>query len=127
MNLVYYFTRTGNSEKIAQDIAAQVGGEVRHIDDDKNWKGIIGFIRGGYYASSKKKTDALYEKPGDGDSIYLCFPVWANTFPPAVRAFVDEVGKGKITAVASSGGGGLKERDGFVKVIDVLKDQRVEL
>lgn len=128
MTVIYYFTRTGDSEKIARDMAAQTSGEVRQITDNKNWKGILGFIKGGYYASSQKKLPTSYVKPDTNDVIYLCFPVWAGSFPPAVRNFIDEIGRENIIAVASSGGGGLKDKEGFVKVIQVDgKDKSVRI
>ena len=118
MITIYYFTRTGNSKKIASDIAGQTGGQIRPITDGRSWKGIIGFIAGGYYASSRKKLPADYEPPSEEDSIYLCFPVWAGKFPPAVRSFIDETGRSRITAVPSSKGSLLSDREGFAEIID---------
>ncbi|MEA5050901.1 MAG: flavodoxin [Oscillospiraceae bacterium] len=120
MTRVYYFTRTGDSEKIAAAVAAQTGGARFPVTDGRRWKGPVGFLRGGYYASAKKSLPAAYEKPQPGDVIYLCFPVWAGGLPPAVRAFTEEVGRGRITAVASSKGSGLGDRDGFLRVVDVV-------
>jgi len=126
MTRVYYFTRTGDSEKIAASIAQQTGGTCFKIDDGQNWAGTVGFIRGGYFASSKKSLPAAYEKPEEGDSIYLCFPIWAGAFPPAVRTFIDEVGRDRITAVPTSISSPLSDPAGFVKVIEVIgKDKTV--
>lgn len=128
MTKIYFFSRTGDCEKIAAEIAGKTGGEVRRITDDKNWRGFFGFIRGGYYSAAKKKTTAEFEKPQDGDTIYLCFPVWASTFPPAVRSFVEEVGCERIIAVPKSRSSVLKDKDGFIKVIDIIgKDLSVSL
>ncbi len=120
MTLIYYFTRTGDSEKIAKDIAAQTGGKIHGISDNKSWKGVTGFIKGGIYAVAKKKTSASYEKPSADDTIYLCFPVWAGGFPPAVRSFIDEVGRDKIIAVPKSMSSPLNDQDGFAKVIPII-------
>jgi len=120
MTRVYYFTRTGDSEKIAESVAAQTGGTCFPIRDGKNWKGPFGFIRGGYYASAKKRLPAAYDKPQEGDAIYLCFPVWAGGFPPAVRTFADEVGRARIVAVPTSMSGRLAEQEGFLRVVEVI-------
>jgi hypothetical protein len=126
MTRIYYFTRTGDSEKIAASIAAQTGGTCFKISDGQNWAGAANYIRAGYYASSKKPLPASYEKPGGGDVIYLCFPIWAGSFPPAVRTFIDEVGRGRIIAVPSSISSHLSDTAGFVKVIEVIgKDKTV--
>lgn len=117
---IYYFTRTGDSKKIASSIAAQTGGTSFVIQDQQDWSGVGGFMRGGYCAAAKKSLPAAYEKPQEGDMIYLCFPIWAGSFPPAVRTFVEEVGREKIIAVPTSKGSHLNDPAGFVKVIEVI-------
>lgn len=125
---VYYFTRTGDSAKIASSVAAQTGGTVFQITDGKNWHGPFGFLRGGFYASAKKALPAKYEKPQAGDAVYVCFPIWASSFPPAVRTFVDEVGRERIVAVPTSMSSPLNDREGFQKIIEVIgKDKTVTL
>ncbi len=117
---IYYFSRSGKSEKMAQEIALNHGIKAYKIDDEKSWKGAFGFIKGGYYASSKKCLPAKFKKPEPSDKIVLITPVWASAFPPAVRTFINIIGRGRITLIANSNGGVLKERDGFAKVIDVV-------
>ena len=119
MSAVYYFTRTGNCRKIAEGIAAQTAGTCREITDHKNWKGIGGYIKAGYYASMRRKVEVKYEKPAEGETVYLCFPIWAGTFPPAVRSFIEQVGRDRVVAIASSKASLLKDREGFLRVIDV--------
>ena len=126
MTRVYYFTRTGDCEKIASSIASQTGGRCCRIDDRQNWSGAAGFIRGGYYSASKKTLPAYYEKPEEGDTVYLCFPIWAGSFPPAVRTFVEEVGRERIIAVSSSKSSHFAEPEGFARVIEVIgPDKRI--
>ncbi len=120
MTRVYYFTRTGDSKKIAESIAAQTEGKLCKVTDGRSWAGPIGFLRGGYYASGKKSLSAQYEKPQAGDTIYLCFPVWAGSFPPAVRTVISEIGREKIIAVPSSKGSHLGDQAGFAGVIELV-------
>lgn len=128
MTRIYYFTRTGGSEKIAKEIAAQTGGTICPINDSKKWNGVIGFIKAGYYASAKKSIPASYDKPSDEDTIYLCFPIWAGAFPPAIRFFISKVGRDKIIAVPTSKSSELSDKSGFIKVISVIgEDKTVKL
>lgn len=121
MTYIYYFTRTGGCKKLAEEISRQTNGTVCKISDNKNWNGALGYLKAGFYASRKKALPAVYEKPiGEDNTIYLCFPVWAGTVPPAVRSFVDEIGREKIIAVAKSKGSGLSDKAGFAKVIDLI-------
>lgn len=120
MTRVYYFTRTGDSRRIARSIAEQTDGTCLPVSDHKKWGGPFGFIRGGYYASSKKALPADYEKPQPGDTVYLCFPIWAGSFPPAVRTFIAEVGRENIIAVPSSKASHLADTAGFVRVLEAV-------
>lgn len=117
---VYYFTRTGRSKKIADELAAKQGGSPRIIHDGKNWNGPIGWLRAGFYSMKGKCLPASYEKPAVGETVAVVFPVWADSFPPVVRTFVQEVGRKSIIAVPTSLGSTLKDREGFQKIIDLV-------
>ncbi len=119
MTAVYYFTRTGTSESLAKEIANRKKAEINKIEDGKNWKGVFGFIKAGFYASTKKTLPVTYKIPKSDEQIILVMPMWAGAFPPAVRKFIEEIGRGRITLIVSSGGSILKDREGFNKVIDV--------
>lgn len=128
MTRIYYFSRTGTSEKLAKEIASKTDGKLCPITDSKNWKGPLGYIRAGYYASAKKTTPATYEKPEEGDTLYLCFPLWAGSFPPAVRTFIGEVGRERLIAVPCSKASSLADTEGFIKVLPMVgKDHGVPL
>lgn len=117
---VYYFTRTGRSKKIAEELAVRHGVQAWKIDDGKSWAGASGYLKAGYMSTSKKNLPATYQKP-DGDEQIICvFPVWAGTFPPAVKTFIDEIGRERVIAVPTSLGSTMKDRQGFIKVIDLV-------
>ena len=117
---IYYFSRTGRSKKIAEDLAARYGTEVRQIDDHKDWSGKINYMKAGAMAMSGKKIPVSYEKPDTDDDIVVVFPLWAGAMPPAIGTFVEEVGGNHITAVVTSLGSTLNKRDVFRKVIDLV-------
>ena len=116
---VYYFTRTNRSRRIAEELAARCGATAQRIEDGKNWSGGIGFIRACFMSVGKKSLPARYQKPADGP-VMVVFPIWAGTFPPAVRGFIDAVGRTRITAIPTSGGSTLEDRAGFARVIDLV-------
>lgn len=116
---VYYFTRTGRSKKIAEELAAKQGVSPRAIGDGKNWRGPIGWLRAGLYGIKGTGLSAYYEKPSAGETVAVVFPIWADGFPPAVRTFVQEVGRENIIALPTSLSSMLKDREGFQKIIDL--------
>lgn len=117
---IYYFSRTGRSKKIAEELANRLGVAARMIDDNKEWGGKINYMKAGAMAMSGKTIPVIYEKPEMTDDITLVFPLWAGAMPPGVKTFAQEVGQEKITAIVTSLGSTLKKRDGFKKVIDLV-------
>lgn len=117
---IYYFSRTGRSEKIAGQLAERYQTTARRIDDHRNWMGAINYMKAAVMALSGKKVKIDYIQPDMSDEIVVVFPLWAGTMPPAVKAFVENVPVENITAVVTSLGSTLKKRDGFKKVIDLV-------
>ena len=91
--LVVYYSRTGNTQLVAEIIALALKAEVRRIEEGKERKGFISaYLFGGYSAIREKCSDI---KPMDFnlegyDLIFLGSPVWALKPAPAVNAFVSK-------------------------------------
>ena len=116
---IYYFSKTGRSEKIARELAARYGTPAHRLDDGQSWKGLFGFLKGGYMATYRKKLPVQYPAPPAGEPVALVHPIWAGKFPPGVRTFIDEVGRDRIILLPTSGSSLLKDRDGFARIIDL--------
>ena len=119
---IYYFTRSGRSKTIAEQLAVRYSVQAERIDDGVNWAGPWRFMKAGYMAAKAKTLSITYTKPAEGEQIVLVFPIWADSFPPAVRTFLNEVGRSNIICIPTSQGSTLKDRAGFVKVIDLVGD-----
>ena len=109
-SIVLYFTRSGNSKRIAQKIAEKAGCGLSQITDEKNWKGLFGFLRGGFYASTFRKTNPVLSPDVNFsayDRIAIVGPVWAGSAAPAVFSLLmrEKASLDKICLVLSSGGG----------------------
>jgi hypothetical protein len=89
--LVVYYSRTGNTERAAKDVAAALKADLEKLIDKKNRKGIGGFIGGGRDAMKKKKTELepLQKDPALYDLVVLGTPVWAWNITPAIRTYLD--------------------------------------
>jgi len=128
MNLkVVYFTRTGTSRRIAEKIASELSCDVLEITDNMNWKGIFGFIKGGYYASKDKAVDIRLSKEiGDYDELVVVSPLWAGGSAPAIRTFLKNVSLDKVNLVITSNGSSAKDRSGYKCVNDIIKSKSDE-
>ena len=117
---VYYFTRTGRSKKVAEELVERYETKAQEIADDVDWQGAMGYLKAGYEAFKNETRPARYNKPASDEELILVFPVWAGTFPPAVRSFLAKEGRTKVICMPTSIGSKLKDRDGFLKVIDLV-------
>ena len=107
MIIVLYFSRTGNSERIAEEIAKKTDSPLARITDNKNWKGLFGFIKGGFYAAKLKLTEPIVNPEVSWDEyekIVIVSPVWANNVAPAVYSLLLKNNKimGKLVLVINN-------------------------
>ncbi len=117
---VYFFTRTGRSEIIANEIASANGVTAYKIDDKQDWSGAANYVKAGYMSAKKKTIDIDYEPLKNNEDIVLVFPIWAGSFPPAVLSFIENVGRDRLIVVATSLVSKLKDTNGFLKVYDLI-------
>ena len=118
---IYYYTRTKTCERIAHGLADKYHVDARQIIGGIDYSGNKGFIRGGKAAIMRRSDPCIYKKPDENvQNILLVTPVWAGTFPPAVRTFVKEVGRDSVVLVPVSKGSKIKDRDGFKRIIDIV-------
>lgn len=108
-NTVLYFSRSGVSKRIAGKVAKKLDCKTIEITDDVSWKGIFGFMKGGFYSLNKKITKVSLENdynPAEADNIILVVPLWAGGTAPAGYSFLQkEIGNiKKLYLVVSSDG-----------------------
>ena len=93
--LVVHYSRTGNTEKVAAEIAKALGADSETIIDRKNRKGPIGWLTAG--RDSTRKTPADIEEPKHDPSGYdlvvIGTPVWAWTVSAPVLAYLNKFTK----------------------------------
>ncbi len=107
---VFYFTRTGNSEKIALEIAKTKGIKAQKVSDGKDWSGPKNFVLAGAAAAKKEVYVASHDEI-IGDSAIIVFPVWAGTIPPVIRGFLQNAKGKKIIGVSVSAVSSIKDAD----------------
>lgn len=121
---VVYYTRTGHSKQIADKIAEHLQCESIAIKDHKNWKGLFGYIKAGFYAVTKRYVSITLDQViGEYDQLICVCPLWASSLTPAIRTFLKDYPREKIHLVMSSMGSTLKDRTNFLSVTDIIEDQ----
>jgi len=90
--LVVYYSRTGNTRKVAQLLAKRFKADIEEIIDKKKRTGPIGFTAAGKDALTKQLTDIepLELDPQQYDIILVGTPSWYSNMTPAIRTFVTQ-------------------------------------
>jgi flavodoxin len=88
--LVVYFSRTGYTRKIAEDIAARCGADIEGIQDVRDRSGMWGYLRSAREALGKRLIDIRppIRNPSDYNVVILGTPVWASNICSPMRAYV---------------------------------------
>jgi len=88
--LVVYYSRTGNTRTVGQEIAAALGADVEELKDGKNRAGPIGFLLSGMEAKRKTpvQLEELTHNPTEYHVVVVGSPVWANDMCSPVRTFL---------------------------------------
>ena len=110
--LVAYFSHSGNTREIANQIHKIVGGDIFEIQSvspyPKDYDAVVKQARqeldSGYKPELKTKVDNI----GSYDVIFIGYPIWMGTFPAPVKTFLSEYDlSGKtIVPFCTHGGGG---------------------
>jgi len=110
--LVVYYSRTGNTRKVAGHIGEELEAPLEQVVDLNARPGVWGFFRAGIHARSKRLTHLrrLQFHPADFDLVVVGTPVWAWTMTPAIRTYLTRH-KGelpdRVAFFATAGGGAI--------------------
>lgn len=123
--LVIYYSRSGNTRKVAEAIAealrADVEVELEEIVDTKKRKGVFGFIVAGKDAALKRTTtiEPIKADLSSYDLVVIGTPVWAGTVASPVRTFLSKHGSNvkQSAFFCTTGGTGIK---GALRVMEEL-------
>ena len=108
--LVIYYSLSGNTRFIAEQIAAATNADLLELKPRKeiNARGFSKFFQGGKQVMTKAQPQLveLDKDPGNYDLIFIGTPVWAGTYAPAIRTFLScfDLAKKKIALFCCFGG-----------------------
>jgi flavodoxin len=90
--LVVYYSRTGNTRKVAEEIQNNLDCDIEEIIDTKNRSGLLNYITSGFQASRKKLTtlDNIKNDPAIYDLLIIGTPVWASNVSTPIRTYINQ-------------------------------------
>ena len=90
--LVVYFSETGNTQKLAQEIYEQVGGDFRRIEPVKAYptgQELFDYTKEERDNNERPKFKDLNINLDDYDYIFVGYPMWWYTLPMIMYTFFD--------------------------------------
>jgi flavodoxin len=104
--LVVYYSRTGNTRKVGQEIARQLKADTEEIISVMDRGGPLGFLRSGREAQKKilAEIKPVKKDPSKYDLVVIGTPIWASNMSSPVRTYLS-MHKFKKTAYFLTGGG----------------------
>jgi flavodoxin len=109
-NLIVFYSRTGNTKKVAQELTKITGWEIEEIFDTKDRSGIFGYLFAGRDAMRKKLTELkqLTKNLTDYDFVVVGTPNWGGTVSAPVRTFLQNFKRElkKVAFFCTKGGKG---------------------
>ena len=112
--LVVYYSQTGNTKAVAQEIATKLGADMAEIEAvnpyDGDFEATIGRCMQEREAGIAPEINPLTVNVADYDVIFVGAPVWFGVFAPPMLTFLNQVdlsGK-KVVPFCTFGSGGLE-------------------
>ncbi len=90
--LVVYYSRTGNTRKVASAIADKLGADHEEIVDRKKRSGPMGWVKAGRDAGLKKltKINEPEKDPTKYDLVVIGTPIWNGNISSPIRTYIDQ-------------------------------------
>ncbi len=109
--VIAYYSRTGVTRNVAEQLAALLDADLEEIREAKNRSGVLGLLGAGRDSTLKREAELTSEHNVEGrKTVVVGMPLWVFKPPPAVRSYLKKVslaGK-KVCAFCTfygSGGG----------------------
>ncbi len=127
--LVVYYSRSGNTRKISNEIAREMNAELDEIVSLRGYRSVFGYIKAGYHALTNKIVKIKFIKNIDSYAwVIIATPNWGARMASPIFSYLklhDLTNKNIGVCCVQGGGGGEKVIKQMEEVIG--KKARAEL
>jgi len=91
-SLIVYYSRTGETRTIAEQIQSSLKGDIDEIKDVTSRSGIIGWLKAGRDSITKNLTKIkdIDLNPSDYDLVIIGSPTWNGAASTPIRTYITE-------------------------------------
>lgn len=129
--LIVCYSRSGITKEVAETLQKKLDCDIEEITDNDHYKGIIGWLKGGFNAASNRysEIDEVKYSPIKYDLTIIGSPVWASRLATPVSTYINKY-RNEFTKVAgflTCNSGGYEEafKDMEIKTKKTLKTKMV--
>jgi len=110
--LVVYYSKSGNTKIVAQELAQNLGADIEEITESQPKEGVIGYIFACKNAALQTSTpiNDIKRQITEYDLVIIGTPIWAWTMANPIRSFLEKYKQNlkQISFFATMGGSGDK-------------------
>jgi flavodoxin len=123
--IIFFYSRTGTTKKVAKAIAEKIDAEVEEIRDTVDRSGAIGYVKSGRDAMKKRltKLEPLEKNPAAYDLVIVGTPIWGWNMSVPVRTFVTENKDGITKAAFFCTMGGSGDQKAFAEMAEIISQK----
>ena len=124
--LVVFFSRTGGTHIIANEIASTLKGDIEEIEDTTGRSGPLGWLKAGADAGRRSltKLKPIKNDPSDYNIVIVGSPVWNGTVSTPIRTYLSEY-KDKIKATAFWVSGYKTDNNAIVEMTEIFNREPI--
>ncbi|MGE5180482.1 MAG: flavodoxin family protein [Acidobacteriota bacterium] len=88
--LVVYYSRSGHTKQIAEQLARALAADVEAIADPTDRSGLRGYLRSGFEATTQRVVPiaACTHDPNDYELVVIGTPIWGMSVSAPVRSYL---------------------------------------
>src|SRR3954468_20204837 len=99
--LIVYYSLSGNTERVAKELAAHLGADLQRICERADRSGLRGYLRAAF-DSLRERSAVLFDVARDAadyDLTIVGTPIWAGKITPPARTYLASI-RGRARSVA---------------------------
>jgi flavodoxin len=99
--LIVYYSVSGNTERVARDLAAHLDADLQRVHERTNRRGFWGHLRAAYDSLRERPAVLIHaaRQAADYELTIVGTPIWTGKITPAARTYLESI-RGRARSIA---------------------------